>query len=146
MSSTPNPKTPLKPRNQAQSGALLSQPARGPTILLVDDDPAVLEALRRVLRSEGWRVISAASGEEALEYLNTHHADLMITDLSMDAVSGWDLLFHENLHRPNLPVFVITALPRTHIAGADKFANEFFEKPIDIDALIAAAHRYVGAK
>ena len=145
MPSAPSPKSSQKVRGKAQTPAVRLQPARDPTILLVDDDPAVLEALRRVLRLEGWSVISASSGEEALEYLNSHHADLMITDLSMDAVSGWDLLFHENMQRPRLPVFVITALPRTHIAGADKFADEFFEKPIDIDVLLAAARRYVAA-
>ena len=115
------------------------------TILLVDDDPAVRKGLSRVLQSEGWKVISAAGGEEALEYLLTHQPDLMITDLSMAAVSGWDLLFHENLQRPDLPVFVITALPLTAVGGADKFAHEFFQKPLDLDALLTAVRRYLGA-
>jgi len=114
-------------------------------MLLVDDDPAVLEGLRRVFQSEGWKVISAAGGEEALEYLQTHQPDLMITDLSMATVSGWDLLFHENLQRPELPIFVITALPLTSIGGADRFAHEFFQKPIDLDALLSAVRRYIGA-
>ena len=72
-----------------------------PTILLVDDDPAVLESLARVLAIEGWRVISAASGAEALDRLAEVVPDLMITDLSMAEISGWDLLFHENIERPN---------------------------------------------
>lgn len=114
------------------------------TILLVDDDAAVRESLRRVLRTEGWSVISAASGEEALEYLLTHRPDLMITDLSMAAVSGWDLMFHENIQRPELPIFVITALPLPVTGGADKFAHEFFPKPLDLEALLAAVQRYIG--
>jgi len=117
----------------------------GTTILLVDDDHAVRESLRRVLMSDGWNIICAASGEEALELLQTRQPALMITDLSMAAVSGWDLLFHESLQRPELPVFVITALPLTAIGGADKFAQEFFEKPIDLDALLSAVRRYIGA-
>src|SRR4051812_38765676 len=51
------------------------------TILLVDDDHSVREGLRRVLQTEGWNVVAAASGEEALEYLLNHQPDLMITDL-----------------------------------------------------------------
>ena len=110
----------------------------GSTILLVDDDPAVLKSLGRVLASEGWTVVGAANGEEALERLAERTPDLLITDLSMGAVSGWDLLFHENLHRPGLPIFVITALPPRTIGGADRFATEFFQKPLDLDALVLA--------
>ena len=99
-----------------------------------------------MLQTEGWKVISAASGEEALEYLLNHQPDLMITDLSMAQVSGWDLLFHENLQRPNLPVFVVTALALPAAGGADKFADEFFQKPLDFDVLLDAVRRCLGAR
>jgi DNA-binding NtrC family response regulator len=108
---------------------------------LVDDDAAVLESLGRVLASEGWRVVRAASGAEALERLAEQPPDLMITDLCMADVSGWDLLFHENMHRPDLPIFVITALPPPAVGGAEHFATEFFQKPLDLDALVAAIRR-----
>ncbi len=115
-----------------------------PTILLVDDDLGVLVSLARVLMSEGWDVITAANGEEALERLNEQQPDLMITDLSMGDVSGWDLLFHENMQRPSLPIFVITALPPPAVGGADRFAAEFFQKPLDLEALVAAIRRCLG--
>lgn len=116
------------------------------TILLVDDDPAVLEALRRVFELEGWSVIAASSGREALQYLQTHKPDLMITDLSMTEVSGWDLLFYENLQRPDLPIFVITGLPVKAAGGADRFANEFFAKPLDLDQVVARVRQYLSAQ
>ena len=115
-----------------------------PTILLVDDDRAVRESLERVLAIEGWRVVSAANGEEALERLAERQPDLMITDLRMAAVSGWDLLFHENMQRPNLPIFVVSALPPSEAGGADQFAEEFFQKPLDLDALLLAIRRRLG--
>jgi DNA-binding response OmpR family regulator len=115
----------------------------GPTILLVDDDHGVLVSLARVLSSEGWHVVTASNGEEALQRLAEQQPDLMITDLSMGAVSGWDLLFHENLQRPDLPIFVITALPPSEVGGADRFATEFFQKPLDLEALMAAIHQRV---
>ena len=113
------------------------------TILLVDDDPSVLDGLGRVLATEGWRVIAAASGEEALRFLADRQPDLMITDLRMADISGWDLLFHEKMQRPDLPIFVITALPPTAVGGADRFATDFFQKPLDIEVMLAAIrHRF----
>ena len=122
-----------------------SPTARDPaTVLLIDDDPSVCEALSRVLSMEGWKVMTAQSGEQALQRLATGEPDLMITDLCMAKITGWDLLFHEKLQRPRLPIFVITALPRSATRGADNFATEFFQKPLDLDALIAAIHRHIG--
>jgi DNA-binding NtrC family response regulator len=115
------------------------------TILLVDDDPAVREALRGVLTSEGLRVIVAAGGAEALACLESCLPDLVITDLRMATVSGWDLLFHEHFERPGVPFFVITALPPKATAGAELFATEFFQKPLDLDVLIAAIHRHLAS-
>jgi DNA-binding response OmpR family regulator len=109
----------------------------------VDDDPSVLDGLGRVLATEGWRVIAAASGEEALRFLADRQPDLMITDLRMADISGWDLLFHEKMQRPDLPIFVITALPPTAVGGADRFATDFFQKPLDIEVMLAAIrHRF----
>jgi DNA-binding response OmpR family regulator len=128
----------------SQPGQLSSTdpfPPASPIILLVDDDPAVLESLRRVLVTEGWQVVTAASGEEALARLAEQQPDLMITDLCMIGVNGWDLLFHEKLERPSLPIFVITALPLSSVGGADRFATGFFQKPLDLDALVAAIRR-----
>ena len=111
------------------------------SILLIDDDAAVRDSLRRVLEAEGWSVIAAASGPEALEYLREHEPALVITDLCMGTVTGWDVLFHESLERPHLPIFVITALSARHAAGAESFATAFFEKPLDLDSLIGAIRR-----
>ena len=69
----------------------------------------------------------------------------MITDLCMIGVNGWDLLFHEKLQRPNLPIFVITALPLTSVGGADRFATDFFQKPLDLDNFVAAIRRRLHA-
>ena len=118
----------------------------GSDILLIDDDAAVRESLRRVLASEGWQVRTAASGQAALEQLSDREPDVIVTDLRLDLVSGWDVLFHERLQRPNLPIIVITALPRSQTRGADRFASEFFEKPVDPAALVEAVRRHLGRR
>jgi two-component system response regulator GlrR len=113
------------------------------TILLIDDDPSVRESLRRVLALQGWRVVVAAGGAEALACIAADRPDLVISDLRMATVTGWDLLFHERLERPEVPFFVITALPPKATGGAESFATEFFQKPLDLEALIAAIRRYL---
>jgi DNA-binding NtrC family response regulator len=134
------PTAPVSPSPQT-TPARVRRPA---TILLIDDDPAVCTALLRLLKLEGWHVVTAPGGEQALERLQAHEPSLIITDLCMAKISGWDILFHEKLQRPALPIFVITALPRNATRDADSFATEFFQKPVDPDALIAAVCRHLG--
>jgi two-component system response regulator GlrR len=124
----------------ARIASVQGEPPPGAVILLVDDDPAVLESLGRVLATEGWHIVTAAGGEEALEHLAGRQPDLMITDLCMADINGWDLLFHEKMQRPDLPIFVITALPPPAAGGADHFAARFFQKPLDLEALVRAIH------
>jgi DNA-binding NtrC family response regulator len=125
------------------TGSGSSRTTLSPSILLIDDDPTVCESLRRVLAAEGWQVTAARTGEEALERLCENEPDLMITDLCMKPMNGWDLLFHESLQRPHLPIFVVTALSREAADGAAQIATEFFQKPVDLDVLLAAARRYL---
>jgi two-component system response regulator MprA len=107
-------------------------------VLLVDDDPAVREGLRRVLVSQPLHVIAAATGAEAMRLLDEQDPDLLITDLCMARVSGWDLIEHEAHYRPDLPIFIITALPAKDSRHADQLATAFFQKPLDLEALLAA--------
>jgi len=118
----------------------------GAAILLVDDDTAVLESLRRVLATGEWNVITARNGDEALVRLCEQRVDLIITDLRMNGVTGWDILFHEALQHPNLPIFAISALSINAVGGADKFATEFFQKPLDMEILLAAVRRHLGGE
>jgi DNA-binding response OmpR family regulator len=119
-------------------------PSLDPLILLIDDDASVRESICRVLVGQKISVIAAASGEEASRLIAQHEPDLIITDLLMAAVDGWDLLVRENRLRPHLPIFVITALPAKETCGADQFATEFFQKPLELESLLAAIRRHLG--
>ncbi|MGD1029808.1 MAG: response regulator [Opitutaceae bacterium] len=118
-------------------------PRGSAAILLIDDDPAVLESLRRVLATGEWDVVTARNGDEALDRLCEQEVDLIITDLRMAGITGWDILFHEALQHPSLPIFVISALSINAVGGADKFATEFFQKPLDMETLLAAVRRHL---
>ncbi len=147
---------PMTPHTQtaspAGSGSLDPAPAAagaapawaGPTILLVDDDPAVREGLRRVLAGEGWHVIATGSGVEALDRMREREPGLIITDACRVPLKGWITLIRDRVRRPDLPIFVITALSRQAISGAVPFAAEFFQKPLDLDALLAAVRSHLG--
>ncbi len=82
------------------------------TVLLVDDEPAaravLLEGLPRHL--ERFTVASAADGAEALAYLREHPVDVLVTDVRMPVMDGFELLAHVRKHYPNLPVVVLSAL------------------------------------
>jgi len=136
ITASPRPTT-ARPKLPATAPATLRRTA-GPAILLVDDDAAVRESLQRVLASEGLVVVTAASGEDALLQLATLRPALVITDLCMRSVSGWDLVFHYHLHEAGLPFFVITALSRREAGGVDTLANRFFQKPLNLEALLTA--------
>lgn len=145
---TPNPPRRLSPRLALRSlpqPASLSSRATRPIVLLIDDDPAVLESLRRVFVQEGLNVVTAANGEEALDMLGRLHPDLVVTDLCMGMVSGWDLVFHTHLHNAGLPFIVITALPVREAGGVEKLAAGFFQKPLNLETLLAAVHKQLGS-
>jgi len=109
------------------------------TILIVDDEPAVLFALSEALteRRRGIRVVTAANGHEAVEALAEGGIDLVVTDLRMPEMDGFELLAHLRRQSPHLPVFVMTALGSAealHRLGSPG-ALEVFEKPFDVEGL-----------
>lgn len=71
---------------------LLSRPSRQRTLLLVDDEENVLAALRRLLRHEGWLVLSATSADQALRLMARHEVDVIMTDQRMQGIPGVELL------------------------------------------------------
>lgn len=123
------------------SGAAASPGKAAPTVLLVDDDASVRSSVSRVLLAEGLQVVPARGVKDALDYLGLHTPDLVITDLCMTLLSGWDLLAHLGDHYPALPIVVITALPVRSAAGADEVADAFLQKPLDLDQLLGAIQR-----
>src|ERR1043166_6061360 len=78
-------------------------------VMIVDDEEVLRDVLEVVLRREGFDVLLAASGEEALNFLDTEEVDLAILDVMLPGISGIDTLRAIRIANPNLPVVVITA-------------------------------------
>jgi DNA-binding NtrC family response regulator len=97
-------------------------------ILIVDDEEVLRDVLDAVLRREGFDIIAAASGEEALNVLDSEEVDLVILDVMLPGISGIDTLRAIRIANPNLPVIVITAF--SSIDGA-------------IDAMKQGAFHYI---
>ena len=77
-------------------------------VLLVDDEPEVLEALRRTLRSEGYRLLTAPNGLEAEKVVAAEAVDVLITDLDMPGMGGLELLSRVRAVRPGMARVVLT--------------------------------------
>jgi two-component system response regulator HydG len=106
-------------------------------VLVVDDDPAARSGLERLLEQDGHRVTTAADGPAALELAAAHPPDVVLTDVKMPGMDGYQLL--EKLHGqdPGLPVIVATAAADlgAAVAAMRAGAEDFVSKPIDFDAL-----------
>jgi signal transduction histidine kinase/CheY-like chemotaxis protein len=107
-------------------------------VLLVDDDPAVRETLASLLADLGHRVIEACNGAEALSRLETTESfDLLMTDLGMPKMNGWELLRSAKLLRPELPVMLVTGWGETPRGQrpSDPQPDAILAKPVTEDDL-----------
>ncbi len=112
-------------------------------LLVVDDEKALVLALKGLLTKEGYQVETAGSGEEALRRVETGSFHLMITDLSMNGISGMQLLERSRALDPDLAVIMITAYGSEKIAvQAMKLgAADYLSKPFDNDELRVVVRR-----
>ncbi len=116
------------------------------TVLVVDDDLDLLQLLSLRLRSAGYAVITASSGEKALDELVLHRPHLVITDLRMDGMDGMALLEEIRRDNPSLPVIMLTAhgsIPDA-IDATHKGVFGFITKPFDSKDLLKQVEKAVG--
>src|SRR5215831_18787837 len=111
-------------------------------ILVVDDDAAVRESLRRALRLEGFEVELAGDGAEALEQLEGNgdeHPDLVVLDVLMPNVDGLEVCRRLRRTGSRVPVLMLTARDevRDRVAGLDAGADDYVVKPFALEELLA---------
>ena len=82
-----------------------------PTLLVVDDEARILSALRRSLRREGWRILTASTPDEALRMLDEEPIDAVLSDHKMPRMSGLDVLEVAARRRPNAARILISGWP-----------------------------------
>jgi DNA-binding response OmpR family regulator len=108
-------------------------------ILVVDDDPGVTDVLRRGLTYEGFVVDTAGSGEEALALLRERSPDLVILDILMPGLDGFEVLRRLRAADPHLPVLMLTArdAPADQVRGLTEGADDYVVKPFTFEVLMA---------
>ena len=109
----------------------------GPLVLIVDDEPDILELLEITLSRMGLQTRPAANLTAAYRLLNQYQFDLCLTDMRLPDGDGIDLVKHINQHQPQLPIAVITAhgSMQTAIEALKAGAFDFLSKPVDLDGL-----------
>ena len=126
---------------------LAGHPDAEPTVLVVDDDLDTAELVRDTLRVEGFRTIVAHNGRQALDAIERRHPALVILDLMMPELSGFDVL--EALGRggaPPVPVLILSGLGEDADVRRvlEMGARKYMSKPFDVRELMTEVRRHLG--
>jgi len=113
-----------------------------PLILIVEDDPAIRQGLADTLESESYRVLEAENGTVALPLLKSEPIDLMLLDLMMPGMSGYDLCRELRTFHETLPVLMLTAKGEEidKVLGLELGADDYMTKPFGVRELLARVH------
>jgi DNA-binding NtrC family response regulator len=114
-------------------------------ILVVDDDLMMRQLLEKILRRDGYRVLSVAEGEEALAIMSKEEISIVISDLQMPGMSGFDLLKAVKKDYPQIGIIMMTAYGDTYtvkdalLLGADEYITKPF-KSFEISMVVERAY------
>src|SRR5437870_6739559 len=112
-----------------------------PRILIADDTPANLHILQLRLAANGYEIITATDGEEAITAARQHHPDLILLDVMMPKLDGIEVCrqLRADPSLPFIPIIMVTARadPRDVVAGLEAGGDEYLTKPVDQAALVA---------
>ncbi|MDO8578139.1 MAG: two-component system response regulator [Dehalococcoidales bacterium] len=121
-----------------------------PVILVVDDQTQNVELLEAYLAPQGYKIVKAASGEEALGKLSDNQIDLILLDVMMPGMDGFEVarrVRQDNIHRL-LPMILVTALRETEdrVKGIEAGCDDFLSKPVDKTELLARVQSLLKVK
>ncbi len=107
-------------------------------ILVIEDEPRLLQNLAKVLREEGYAVDTAAAGDDGLSKAQDWDYDLVILDVMLPGLDGWQVLEQLRKTKPT-PVLMLTArdAARDRVRGLDTGADDYLVKPFDLSELLA---------
>lgn len=114
-------------------------------VLVIDDDPDLVEAVSMLLEAEGFTALTALGGVEGLEKARTQSPDLIVLDVMMPDKDGYTVakVLATDSQLQNIPVIMLTAVvdhigttSYTHASGKELVADDFFKKPVDPEVLV----------
>ncbi len=112
-------------------------------VLLVDDDAAMRRVCARILEHEGWNVLLAENGRDAIEMVRATEIDCVVSDVNMPELDGFGLVAAIRLHDADLPVLFMTGDPTLHgaVRAIDSGAVSYLTKPFDHEMLASGVAR-----
>ncbi len=120
----------------------------GVKILAVDDEATHLHLIATILRAEGFEVLTAEDGQQALDVAKRNHPDLILLDVSMPLLDGWDVLqrLRDDSSTSSTPVFIVTArAQKSDIEHGRRLGVEdYITKPFDPIDLVNRIRRLLG--
>jgi DNA-binding response OmpR family regulator len=105
-------------------------------ILLVDDDMQIRKSLHKVLCAEGYEAVLAANGQEGIRQFCADRFDLLLLDVSLPDMSGWEVFGTITSINPFLPIMVITGKDDQHDLAVLGGVGALIEKPLDVPRLL----------
>ncbi|GAC1344666.1 MAG: hypothetical protein NVSMB23_19830 [Myxococcales bacterium] len=107
-------------------------------ILIVDDDPDILQTLGLCLSTEGYRILMASNGEEALEVLRAERPHVILLDLMMPVMDGWQFVAEMDARGLRASALLILSADRAVQGHAGSLrASAYLAKPFDLDELLS---------
>jgi DNA-binding response OmpR family regulator len=114
-------------------------------VLIVDDEASILTVLRIKLKVSGYDVVTAPSGEEALALVKSACPDIMLLDIIMPGIDGFEVLQRVRAIS-ELPVIVFSARPENAHKAFVLGANDFLAKPMDVDEMVTKVGKLIGQR
>ncbi len=105
-------------------------------ILIIEDDASVRDSLQRLLQDSGYTVVVAADGREGAKCLKVHRIDLVLLDLNLPQLSGFDILDITVARYPGLRIVILTGMAGQCVPGSLIGADILLEKPPDADLVL----------
>ena len=119
----------------------------GPRVLVVDDDEAIRAVIDEALSDEGYCVLTARDGADALRAVTATPPDLILLDMRMPVMDGWAFArAYRELPGPHAPIVVVTAAEDAALRATQVEAEGYLAKPFEIGALLAAVEHHAEAR
>ena len=114
-------------------------------VLIIDDEPSILESLSGILEDEGYQTFTAENGLDGLEVVSKEKPDLVLLDIWMEGMDGLEVLSRLKRRNPELPVIMISGhgTIETAVQATQKGAYDFIEKPPQVDRLLLTISRAI---
>ena len=110
-------------------------------ILVIDDDPDILDSIKAILAANGFDVVTAMSGKEGIEAVSKNKPDLILCDMMMERIDAGTKVAQElKKNNPNLPIYLLSSIGTATATNIeiDKLGfNGVFQKPVNPDNLVA---------